>query len=26
VWEVKIVDAKDRLVCVSRMTGAVVGE
>lgn len=26
IWEVKIVDEKDRLVCVSRMTGAVVGE
>ena len=26
IWEIKIVDEKDRLVCVSRMTGAVVGE
>ncbi|MGB0457045.1 MAG: hotdog fold thioesterase [Chitinophagales bacterium] len=26
VWEIKIVDERDRLVCISRMTGAVVGE
>ena len=26
IWEIKIVDEKDRLVCVSRMTGAVLGE
>ncbi|MGC6420549.1 MAG: hotdog domain-containing protein [Chitinophagales bacterium] len=26
VWEIKILDERDRLVCISRMTGAVVGE
>ena len=26
IWEIKIVDDKERLVCVSRMTGAVVGD
>lgn len=26
IWEIKIVDDKGRLVCVSRMTGAVVGD